>query len=468
MPDRPPATPLDNAPELCRLSATELTTRYADGSLSPVEATLAALDRAARVQEKFNTFTHLDHEAALAAARAAEARWHKGAPASAIDGVPTTIKDIVWVRGWTVHYGTTAVPGVDAAEDAPTVALLRAAGAVLLGLTTTPEFGWKALTDSAFSGITRNPWNPDRTPGGSSGGAAVAAASGAGVLHLGTDGGGSIRIPCGFTGLVGHKPTFGRVPAYPASPFGTVAHIGPMARGVADASLMLDAMSGRDTRDWYQSPLAYPPTSPVRPRGFAGLRVGVWDTPPRGAVAPDVRQAFDAALARLSDAGAVLHPVTLPGGDLWALFNAHWYTGAATRLRAIPAERLGEVETGLREVAELGSRYSATDLVQAQTARAQFGGAFDRLFADLDVIVSPVVAVTGFAVGHEVPPGSGLSRWTEWAGFSYPINLAQAPACVVPCGFGDAAMPVGLQFVGRRGDDAGVLAAAAAFEHLGT
>jgi amidase/aspartyl-tRNA(Asn)/glutamyl-tRNA(Gln) amidotransferase subunit A len=319
-----------------------------------------------------------------------------------------------------------------------------------------------------LSGITRNPWNPERTPGGSSGGAAVAAATGAGVLHLGTDGGGSIRIPAGFTGLVGHKPTFGRVPAYPASPFGTVAHIGPIARSVADASLMLDVMSGRDTRDWYQSPLPYPATSPVRPRGFAGLRVGVWDTPPRGAVAPDVRTAFDAALSRLSDAGAVLHPVSLPGTDLWDLFNAHWYTGAATRLRAIPADRLGEVEAGLREVAEIGNRYSATDLVRAQTARALYGGAFDGLFADLDVIVSPAVAVTGFAVGHEVPPGSGLSRWTEWAGFSYPINLAQAPACVVPCGFGEAGMPVGLQFVGRRGDDGGVLAAAAAFERLGT
>jgi amidase/aspartyl-tRNA(Asn)/glutamyl-tRNA(Gln) amidotransferase subunit A len=465
--DRIRSTPLDDAPELCRMSAAQLTSRYADGSLSPVEATQAALDRAAEVHGKFNAFTHLDPQAALASARASEARWRAGAPASPIDGVPTTIKDIVWVRGWTVHYGTKAVPGVDAAEDAPTVALLRAAGAVLLGLTATPEFGWKALTDSAFSGITRNPWNPDRTPGGSSGGAAVAAATGAGVLHLGTDGGGSIRIPSGFTGLVGHKPTFGRVPAYPASPFGTVAHIGPMARSVADAVLMLDVMSGRDIRDWYQSPLAYPKLAPLPPRGLAGLRIGVWNTPPRGSVAPDVRNAFDAALSRLSNAGAVLHPVTLPGSDLWELFNAHWFTGAATRLRAIPPDRLGEVEAGLREVAEAGSRYSATDLVQAQTARALFGGAFDRMFGELDVIVSPAVAVTGFAVGHEVPPDSGLSRWTEWAGFSYPINLAQAPATVLPCGFGDDAMPVGLQFVGRRGDDAGVLAAAAAYEQLG-
>jgi aspartyl-tRNA(Asn)/glutamyl-tRNA(Gln) amidotransferase subunit A len=463
-PSRP--TPLDDAPELCRLSATQLTARYADGSLSPVEATRAALDRAAAINPVFNAFTHLDPDGALEAARASEARWRAGTPASAIDGVPTTIKDIVWVRGWTVHYGTTSVPGVNATEDAPTIGLLRQAGAVLLGLTATPEFGWKALTDSTFSGITRNPWNKQFTPGGSSGGAAVAAATGAGVLHQGSDGGGSIRVPSGFTGIVGHKPTFGRVPAYPASPFGTVAHVGPMARSVTDAALMLDVMSGRDTRDWYQSPLPYAPTMPLAPRRFAGLRVGVWDTPPRGSVAADVGAAFAAALARLSDAGAVLHPVTLPGTDLWELFNAHWYTGAAARLRAIPPDRLTVIEAGLREVAEIGARYSATDLIAAQTKRAQFGAAFDALFDTLDVIVSPAVALTAFAAGHEVPPGSGLERWTEWAGFSYPVNLSQSPACVVPCGFGDNAMPVGLQFVGRRGDDTGVLAVAAAFERL--
>src|SRR5579872_6708313 len=215
--------PLDDASELCRLGAVELAARYRDRSLSPVEVAKATLDRAQAIQPTLNPFTHIDGEGALAAARASEARWREGKPASAIDGVPATIKDIVWVRGWTVRYGTKAVPGVNAAEDAPTVGLLRAAGAVLLGLTATPEFGWKGVTDSALTGITRNPWNPDRTPGGSSGGAVVAAATGAGVLHLGTDGGGSIRIPAAFSGVVGHKQSFGRVPAYPASPFGTVA-----------------------------------------------------------------------------------------------------------------------------------------------------------------------------------------------------------------------------------------------------
>jgi amidase/aspartyl-tRNA(Asn)/glutamyl-tRNA(Gln) amidotransferase subunit A len=461
------ATPLDDAPELCRLSVSELTARFADGSVSPVEATQAALDRAEQVNNRCNAFTLIDRDSALAAARASEARWQSGTPLGPIDGVPTTIKDIAWVLGWTVHYGTRAAPGVAAAEDAPAVALLRGAGAVLLGLTATPEFGWKAVTDSAASGVTRNPWNPERTPGGSSGGAAVAAATGAGVLHLGTDGGGSIRIPAGFTGVVGHKPTFGRVPAYPASPFGTVSHTGPIARSVADAAAMLEVLSGRDARDWYQNPLPFLPVAPLMSRPLRGLRVGVWVTPPRGDVAPDVRTAFEAALVRMATAGATLERVTLPGSDIWELFNVHWFTGAAARLRAVAADNLHLVEPGLREIAEAGARYSATDLIAAQTQRAQFGAAFDRLLAVFDVIVSPAVAVTAFAAGEEVPPGSGLHRWTEWAGFSYPVNLAQAPACVVPCGSGADDMPVGLQFIGRRGDDAGVLAVAAAFEELG-
>ena len=256
-------TPLDDAPDLCRLGAATLARRYADRSCSPVEAAEAALARAAAIQQRFNPFSHLDPEGALAAARASEARWLAGSPLGPLDGVPVTIKDIVWVRGWTVRYGTRTSPGVNAAEDAPAVAQLRAAGAVLLGLTTTPEFGWKAVTDSVLTGVTRNPWDAARTTGGSSGGAAAACACGAGVLHLGTDGGGSIRIPAGFCGVVGHKPTFGRVPAYPASSFGTIAHLGAIARSVADAALMLQAMSGRDLRDWQQSPWPVPEVAPL-------------------------------------------------------------------------------------------------------------------------------------------------------------------------------------------------------------
>jgi amidase/aspartyl-tRNA(Asn)/glutamyl-tRNA(Gln) amidotransferase subunit A len=457
-------TPLDDADPLCRLDVAALGRLFAAGDASPVEVAQAALARAEAVQARFNAFTHIAHDEALEAARASEARWRRGAPLGPLDGVPTTIKDIVWVRGWTISYGS-RTPPVHAETDAPAVALLRAAGAVLLGLTTTPEFGWKALTDGPLSGVTRNPWNPALTPGGSSGGAAVAAACGAGVLHLGTDGGGSIRVPAAFTGTVGHKPTFGRVPAYPASAFGTVAHLGPIARSVADASAMLQAMSGRDLRDWNQNPLPFPLVGGP-PLALAGLRLGVWDSPAGGSVQPEVAAGFTAALRRLEGEGAILRPVALPAEDLLSLFHLHWFSGAANRLRAVPATARADIDPGFLEIAAEGSRYTAADLLDAHARRAAFGAAFDALLDSVDLVVSPGVAVLPFAAGAEVPPGSGLTRWTQWAGFSFPVNLAQSPACVLPCGRAPDGLPLSIQVIGPRGADDRVLAAAAAFESV--
>ena len=237
------------------LSAVELVAQYRAKKLSPVEVTKAALARIARLNPRFNAFCLVDEEAALASARASEARWAKGQPMGQVDGVPATVKDLLITKGWPTLRGSKAVdPKQTWNEDAPTVARLREEGAVLLGKTTTPEFGWKGVTDSPLTGITRNPWDETRTPGGSSGGAAVAAACGMGALHLGTDGGGSIRIPAGFTGIFGLKQSYGLVPASPLSPFGTLAHIGPMTRTVGDAALMMNVITKPDLRDWYASP----------------------------------------------------------------------------------------------------------------------------------------------------------------------------------------------------------------------
>jgi amidase/aspartyl-tRNA(Asn)/glutamyl-tRNA(Gln) amidotransferase subunit A len=460
-----PGTPLGDAPELCRMDAVALLAAYRAGTLSPVEATEAALARAEMVQARFNAFTRIDAGPALAAARQSEARWAAGAPCGPLDGVPTTIKDIVWVAGWEARYGSCAPPTVPAV-DAPSVALLRAAGAVLIGQTTTPEFGWKALGDSPSSGITRNPWNPGHTPGGSSAGAAAAAAAGAGALHLGSDGGGSIRIPAAFTGIVGHKPTFGRVPAYPASAFGTVAHIGPMTRSVADAALMLDVMSGRDLRDWYQNPLPFAPAGAACLDSLKGLRIGVWDQPPQWQVAPDVASSFQHTLGVLEAAGAVLQPFHLPGDDLLGLFHALWFSGAAARLAALPQAALAGVDPGLREIAAEGARLSAVELIAAHTRRAEFAAAFDAGLAAVDIVVSPAATLTALEAGAEVPAGSGLKRWTEWAGFSFPVNLAQAPATVIPTGLAPDGLPIGLQVIGSRGADGQVLAAAGAIAAL--
>src|SRR3954467_674653 len=240
--------------DLCALSATDLLEAYRKHQLSPVEVTRAVLERIGDLNPVLNAFNVVS-DAAEKEAKASEARWMSGQPKGLLDGVPVSIKDIMLTKGWpTLRGAKTVDPAGPWNDDAPATARLREHGAVLLGKTTTPEFGWKGVTDSPLTGITRNPWDPKKTPGGSSGGAAAAVAAGMGPLAVGTDGGGSIRIPCSFTGLFGIKASFGRVPAWPPSPFGTVAHVGPMTRSVADAALMLSVMSLPDARDWHALP----------------------------------------------------------------------------------------------------------------------------------------------------------------------------------------------------------------------
>ena len=455
--------PIDDADPLCRLSAEDLCDGYRAGRFSPIEVARAALDRAEAIQPLYNAFTRIERDRALAQARESEARWRSGTPLSPVDGVPATIKDIVWVEGWPVRYGSPSSSATPCTRDAPAVARMRAAGLTFLGLTTTPEFGWKALTDGPFTGITRNPWNPDLTPGGSSGGAAVAAITGAGVFHLGTDGGGSIRVPSAFTGLVGLKPTYGRVPAFPASSFGTVAHLGPMTRRVADCRAMLGIMSGTDPQDWLQGPAQWPQLN-AKSRDFTGARIGYWAVPPCGAVEPEIASVVEAAVAGLARLGAEIVPIDLPPGDITQTFNVLWSSGAATRAASLPVEARANLDPGLREVIAAGERFDAVRYIQAMSARADFGRAMDEVAARFDIIVSPATAVLPFAVGHEVPPGSGLSRWIEWAGFSFPLNLSQQPAAVVPCGRSASGLPICLQIIGPRGADARVLDYAQAFE----
>ncbi|WP_207770955.1 amidase [Kumtagia ephedrae] len=464
----PRRDPLTGAAELCRMGAADLAAAFRSGAVSPVEAAEAVLDRAEAINPELNAFTLIDRAGALAAAAASERRWKDGAPLSDVDGVPTTLKDIVWVEGWSVRYGSTTTSNAPCQADAPSVALLRKAGAVFIGQTTTPEFGWKAITDSALFGVTRNPWNPEKTPGGSSGGAAVAAAVGAGVFHLGTDGGGSIRIPASFTGIVGHKPTFGRVAAYPASPFGTVAHIGPMTRSTADAAAMLKAMSGRDLRDWAQGEGVLTPLDDEAGFSLAGKRVGYWSQPASGTVDPEIARIVEAGVARLAAAGAIVEPVTLPAENLLDLFHHHWFTGAAARVAGIAEQARAAVDLGLLETARAGSAFTSTQLVQAQIRRGEFGAAMDKMLGEFDFLVSPATALPAFDAGLELPKDSGFKRWTEWAGFSYPINLSQQPACVIPCGLTAAGLPVGFQIVGARGADARVLSAAASLEAIFT
>lgn len=457
------ADPMSDASDICRMGVQELTASYRAGTISPVDAARETLARAAVVDDRFGAFVLIDAEGAMNAARASEQRWRRGAPLSAIDGVPATIKDIVAVRGLPMRAGSRATDSDPQTADCPAVEHLRAAGALFLGLTTTPEFGFQAVTQSPLTGVTTNPWNAGLTPGGSSGGAAVAAAAGAGVLHLGTDGGGSIRIPAAFTGTVGLKPTYGRVPAYPPSPYGTLAHLGPMARSVRDTAAMMAAIEGRDDRDWYQ-PIGEIPPARISPFDFKGAKVGWWRAPFGGGVDAEVAAACQRSVAALQDAGAVVNEIALPDFPLLEIFKTLWYAGAAARLAALSHDRRALCSPEFLEIVQEGAARSAEDYCTAAAMRAEFGRRMDELFSAYDVIVSAATPIAAFTVGSQVPAGSDYQRWTDWAGFSFPLNLSQQPACVVPSGLISDNRPVALQFAARRGRDEIVLSAATAYE----
>ena len=447
--------------ELCSLTAAQLLDGYRTRTLSPVEVAEAVLKRIEEFNPRFNAFNFLSPEETLKSSKASEARWMAGQPMGLLDGVPGSIKDLLLTRGWPTLRGSKTIdPKGPWDDDAPATARLREHGAVLLGKTTTPEFGWKGVTDSALTGITRNPWNPQKTPGGSSGGAAAAVASGMGPLAVGTDGGGSIRIPCGFTGLFGIKPSFGRVPAWPLSPFGTVAHVGPITRSVADAALMLNVLALPDARDWH--------ALPREPRDWrSGLEQGVQDlriaySPDLGyaKVDPEVASVVESSIKIFSDLGAKVEKKNPGFENPEPIFRTHWFSGAAFLLKTVKQKNL--VDPGLLEVAAMGEKVTAHDILDAQMKRGALGARMNLFHRDYDLLVTPTLAVAAFDVGREFPENN--KRWTDWTPFTYPFNLTQQPAASIPCGFTRAGLPVGLHIVGPRYADALVLRAARAFE----
>jgi aspartyl-tRNA(Asn)/glutamyl-tRNA(Gln) amidotransferase subunit A len=453
--------------ELTRLSATRLVSAYRRREISPVEVTQAVLDGIEAFDSAVNAFCVVDAAGALRSARASEARWRRAEPAGLVDGVPATIKDLVLSAGWPTLRGSLSVDrDQDWSEDAPVCARLREHGAVLIGKTTTPEFGWKGVTDSPLTGITRNPWNTDLTPGGSSGGAAAACALGLGALHIGTDGGGSIRIPAGFTGLFGLKATFGRIPAWPASPFGTVAHVGPITRTVADAALMLTVLAEPDARDW----LALPPSGQDYRLGIEdGVRaLRVAFSPDLGYVDvdPEVAAAVAAAAGVFADLGAHVEEVPAPFDNPAECFRVHWYAGAAALMTRFSEQQRARMDKGLVEIATQGAALSNAEYLQAMADRAALGERMGRFHERWDLLLTPTLPLAAFAAGAESPETGSSGRWRDWTPFTYPFNLTQQPAASVPCGFTAAGAPIGLQIVGAKYAESLVLRAARAYEAL--
>jgi aspartyl-tRNA(Asn)/glutamyl-tRNA(Gln) amidotransferase subunit A len=447
------------------MTAIELVEHYRTKALSPVEVTRAALDRISQLNPIYNAFVLVDEERSMNDARASEARWQRGEPAGKVDGVPATVKDLIVTKGWPTLRGSKTIdPHQSWPEDGPPVARMREQGAVFLGKTTTPEFGWKGVTDSPLTGVTVNPWDTRLTPGGSSGGAAVCAALGMGTLHIATDGGGSIRIPSGFCGLFGFKPTFGIVPVHPHSPALTLWHQGPIARTTDDASLMLSVIAQPDRRDWYQVPYGNRNFRPGSSTGIEGWRIAYSKTLGYANVDPEVAALVDQGARQLEALGAHVEEINLDLDDPISIMQPLWAVALALGVAPMSEQQRKLVDPPLLELAAPGFDLSALEYRQLERQRETFARRMCDLHREYDLLLTPQLAVTAFEAGYEVPPRSSRKRWWEWSPFTYPFNLSQQPAATVPCGFTSGGLPVAMQLVGNKFDDARVVQAARAFE----
>jgi aspartyl-tRNA(Asn)/glutamyl-tRNA(Gln) amidotransferase subunit A len=445
-------------------SAAELAKLYRDGKASPVEVLEECLRKIEERDAHLNAFCLVDRERALVEARASEARFRDGYPLGPLDGVPIAVKDLLLTTGWPTLRGSRAVePDQPWSDDAPSVSQTRKAGAVHVGKTTTPEFGWKSVTDSDLVGITRNPYDPTRTAGGSSGGSAAAVAARMVPLAFGTDGGGSIRIPASFCGVVGLKPTFGRVPLWPPSPFGSLAVVGPMARTVDDAALMLQAMSGTDRRDWTQLPPPAELGAGAPREDLAGISIAILAI--KDSATPDVRAAFDAALRLLESLGARTEVVALDLSETKAVFEALWSVGCARIVADVDAQKRYLLDPGLLAMAEAGAAVPAVDYLAFERERGLLATKLHEIHSRFDVLVSPTTPIVAFSAGGDVPRDSGYRRWTDWTPYTYPFNLSQQPALSLPCAVDPAGLPIGLQLVGPKYSEHMLLAVGRVFEH---
>lgn len=451
--------------DLTQTSAARLARLYAKGKVSPVDTMKAVLARAERLAQPINAFCRVDGAASLAAARRSEKRWQKGEPLSPLDGVPVSIKELVRVKGWPASMGSKLTDKTPVDADAPAVARLREAGAIVFAQSTSSEYGHKGVTDSPLHGITRNPWNPERTPGGSSGGAGAAVAAGLGPIAIGTDGGGSVRIPSSFAGLVGLKATFGRVPAWPPSMTGDLSNTGPMCRTALDCALMMNVIAAPDVRDPHALPEDDTDYAAKLDKKLKKLRVGFvlrfGDHP----VDIEVAAMVTRAARRFEEMGCKVEQVDapFPFAEATRAFVIHWLSALQRLLQLFPEARHGEFDPNLLAGAKAGLRYTLQDVVNAQVTRRELALAWNLFFAKYDLLLSPTVAVQPFEVGKAAPDGADGKPNMLWSPYTPQFNLTRHPAASVPCGLSRQGLPIGLQIASGHYRDALVLRAAAAY-----
>jgi aspartyl-tRNA(Asn)/glutamyl-tRNA(Gln) amidotransferase subunit A len=450
--------------QLHELSAVELVELYRNKQASPVEATQAVLDHIALWEPHLGATYALDADVALAMARESESRWRAGHPLGEVDGVPTMLKENIATRGVPVPLGTAATELVPAHEDAPPAARLREAGAVFLGKTTMPDYGMLSSGLSSFHPLTRNPWDLTRNPGGSSSGAAAGAAAGYGPLHVGTDIGGSVRLPAGWCGLFTLKPSLGRIPIKPPYP-ARVA--GPMTRTVADSALLMQVLSRPDWRDHMSLPYQAIDWQRLDGRELKGLRLGLWLDAGWGTPAePQVRDAVVAAARRFEAAGAIVEPIApwcqrsmIEGVDRF------WRMRSWIDISALPEARRNKVLPFIRAWAEGGARLSGEEVFKGYSQMLTIREATVAATQAFDYVLSPTSPMPAFAA--ELPcPTNDVARPFDHIAFTLAYNMSEQPAASINCGYTSEGLPIGLQIAGRRFDDLGVLQMARAWEQL--
>jgi aspartyl-tRNA(Asn)/glutamyl-tRNA(Gln) amidotransferase subunit A len=451
--------------EFDTMSATEMRRRIATKEISPVDVTRRALAKAEATQSTLNAFYILMPEQALAAAKVAEDAVMKGAPLGAIHGIPFSTKDLIAVKGVGYASGSRTMAGNIATVDAPSVERAKAAGGILIGKTTTSEFGCKPVGDSPLTGITRNPWNLAKTPGGSSAGAAASVAAGITPFALGTDGGGSIRIPAAFTGLSGLKGQFGRVPVWPTSATPTLAHVGPLARSVTDTALLFSVVAGFDHRDPSGVAGPVPDVLDAARASVAGIKIAYSATLGYARPEPEVVKLTDRAARIFQELGCEVDLVenvfeTDPA-DLW---TAEFYAGVGIRLRSFMENQRELLDPAVVDVLEPALSQEMRDYYTKVFARYALRDHVRSFFERYDILISPTLPVTSLEAGKNIPDALADRNLVSWVYYTYPFNLTGHPAASVCAGLASDGMPVGLQIVGRSHREDDVIRAAAAFE----
>lgn len=454
--------------DLAYLSAVDLATAIRSRKLSPVEVTKSILARIERLNPALNAFVTVPAEAALCAAKKAEDALMSGQPLGPFHGVPLHVKDNLPVAGSRTTFGSKLFEKHVATDDCPAVERLRAAGMILIGRTNTPEFGWKGVTDNRVFGISRNPWNKKLTPGGSSGGAAAAVCAGLGPIGVGTDGGGSLRIPASFCGVFGFKPSFGRVPNAPGSGGAILRHIGTITRTVTDMAAALDIIAGPDSRDLLSLPASG--TSYVRTLsvGVRNKRIAYSADFGYAKVDPEVAGIVRKAALRLAEAGASVEEVKLDWRDPYECWSTFFFGTAAASMEAKLATQGELLDPGFRKVVERGLKLRGVDFGNALAAKHEFWEQARRVYEKFDLLISPTLPVAPFAVGQDDadPIAGEVLGPLQWTQFTYPFNVTGQPVASAPAGWTTSGLPVGLQIIGDRYNDALVLQAAKAFESV--